>query len=118
MKELQLHCEDGSCKIALFVDGVNVLFESRTNIGRKLPTKRMKGPFKPQWTEESIAPDEFCIVRSIKKLLKGNSLIVLLWQVSIKRIHWSLHHIILVFRDGKLVETIVGGTPEKELWFP
>ena len=72
MKELQLHCEDGNCKIALFVDGVNVLFESRTNIGRKLPTKRMKGPFKPQWTEESIAPDEFCIVRSIKKLLKGN----------------------------------------------
>ena len=79
MKELQLHCEDGNCKIALFVDGVNVLFESRTNIGRKLPTKRLKGPFKPQWTEESIKPDEFSIVRSIKKILKGkfpNSVVV------------------------------------------
>jgi len=72
MKELQLHCKGGNCKIAIFVDGINVLFERRTNINRKLPTKRVKGPFKPEWTEESIAPDEFTVVRSIKKLLKSN----------------------------------------------
>jgi len=71
MKELQLHCAEGNCKMALLVDGVNVLFERRTNINRKLPTKRVKGPFKAQWTEESIAPDEFSVIRSIKKILKG-----------------------------------------------
>lgn len=72
MKELQLHSEEGNCKMVLLVDGVNVLFERRTNINRKLPTKRVKGPFKAQWTEESIAPDEFSVIRSIKKILKGN----------------------------------------------
>ena len=71
MKELQIHSEEGNCKMALFVDGVNVLFERRTNINRTLPTKLPKGPFKPQYTEESIAPNEFSVVRSIKKLLGG-----------------------------------------------
>jgi len=69
MKELQINSEEGNCKMALFVDGVNVLFERRTNINRTLPTKLPRGPFKPQYTEESIAPNEFSVVRSIKKLL-------------------------------------------------
>ena len=79
MKELQLHCKDGSCKIALFLDGINVLFETRTNVSRKIPEKRIRGPFKSSWTEQSIAPDEFTIVRSIKKLLAAdypNSVVV------------------------------------------
>ena len=79
MKELQWHCKDGNCKMALFVDGINVLFEDRTNISRELPEKRIKGPFKESWKEMSIAPDEFTVVRSIKKLLNAeypNSVVV------------------------------------------
>ena len=79
MKELQLHCIDDNCKIAIFIDGLNIIFERRTNINKKLPEKRVKGPFKATWTEESIAPNEFTIVHSIKKLLKPdypNSVVV------------------------------------------
>ena len=79
MKELRLHCVDGNCNLAILIDGINVLFENRTNVSRKLPERRVKGPFKPSWTAESIAPNEFTIVRSIKKLLKSdypNSVVV------------------------------------------
>ena len=79
MKELRQHCIDGNCKLAIFIDGINVLYERRTNVSRKLPAVRTRGPFKPSWTEESIAPNEFTIVRSLKKLLQPdypNSVVV------------------------------------------
>ena len=40
-----------------------------------------------------------------------------IFLVSTERIHWSLHHTIRASLDGKLVETIVGGIPEKGSWF-
>ena len=79
LKELRLHCIEGNCRLAIFIDGVNVLFERRSNVSRKLPTQRGKGPFSHARTEESIAPDEFTIIHSIKKLLKSdypNSIVV------------------------------------------
>jgi len=76
-KELRLHCHDAvsqgnpdACKVALVVDGVGKLFDERTHIDRKMPLKPTKGPYSKEFIDESIAPDELSVVRSIKKMLK------------------------------------------------
>jgi len=76
LKELRLHCEDAvsrgepdSCKVALVIDGMSKLFVERSYIDRKMPERPKKGPFKQDFIDESIAPNELSVVRNIKKML-------------------------------------------------
>jgi len=79
-KELRQHCRDAvevhgnpdHCKVATVVDGLGRLFTSRTLISRKLPEKQVKGPFRPDYVQDSIAPDELSIVRNVKKMLSAD----------------------------------------------
>jgi len=75
-KELRLHCQEAvsqgnldACKVALVVGGVGKLFDERTKIDRKMPERPKKGPYTQEFIDESIAPDELSVVRSIKKML-------------------------------------------------
>ena len=54
-------------QVVTVIDGLGTLYKERTLISRKLPEKQVKGPFKEDYIQESIAPDELSIVRNIKK---------------------------------------------------